>query len=646
MNKAYWCIGILVMLLVGCDSLGSGYTAEQIAAIQQGTPVSVALTAFPVTYAPTRPVPASVGTGGESAAANAQATLIAVTRIAGEQTRAIEDATRNAGDATRVSVALTQDAAAFQNELASANIQLAAEQQLTGLQVTLAAQAMTATIQAMSDQAMIDAADVRSAEQQLYWFEQVQRAEAEKRLAQARFWTVARYVAMVVSVVGMGGFAYWWFYLRPHQEIKVVKVDGREVMVVKTPQGYAPVVTRMQTSLPEPRNEPEPEPEMDDNPGVVEPADWGVFMNWPDSTRIPLGLLPNGRPLAVSVANDPHLMIAGTTRSGKSGMGLLPYACGMGALGAQVVLVNGRGIDFLPLEGRDGFTILPRVEGPQLIQLVGEMLDALVNEMLRRDAVLRQYTVHNWLQLPPHSGQPGEVMVAIDEFLHVVDEADEVEPNLGHKMWFALKRLTNEGGKYGISVAVTVTNPTAKELGADGMTVRSQMGRIAFRMKGAAASRTFLDVGQRELPNGTVGLPVGAFAAAFDGPIRQAVSFRPSAQQVVAYLNKRQSQARAMPDMVSRVIERGVVLLPQSHPREASMTDLITESQAEADADLLLAKYNESGGYRSRRQVALRVAGNDDPDGYDRGDEALKVLRGRGTEWATRLLTTDARYNA
>ncbi len=43
-------------------------------------------------------------------------------------------------------------------------------------------------------------------------------------------------------------------------------------------------------------------------------------------------------------------------------------------------------------------------------------------------------------------------------------------------------------------------------------------GYIAFPIQGAAASRTFLDVAQKELPNGAVGLPAGAFEAALDGP--------------------------------------------------------------------------------------------------------------------------------
>ena len=133
--RGAWCVGIL--LIVACGDMGSGYTAEQIMAIQQGTPVNAVLTAFPVTYAPTRP--SSVGIGGvEQPAVQAQWTVEAATRVAGEGTRVSDAATRGAGDATRVSVELTQDAAVFENELASANIQLQAEQELTGLQVTLA----------------------------------------------------------------------------------------------------------------------------------------------------------------------------------------------------------------------------------------------------------------------------------------------------------------------------------------------------------------------------------------------------------------------------------------------------------------------------------------------------------------------------
>jgi hypothetical protein len=54
-------------------------------------------------------------------------------------------------------------------------------------------------------------------------------------------------------------------------------------------------------------------------------------------------------------------------------------------------------------------------------------------------------------------------------------------------------------------------------------------------------------------------------------------------------------------------------------PAEVDMTDLITESQAEMDAEVLLAKYSESGGYRSRRQVALGLGYRDNDDGYGKG---------------------------
>lgn len=61
---------------------------------------------------------------------------------------------------------------------------------------------------------------------------------------------------------------------------------------------------------------------------------------------------------------------------------------------------------------------------------------------------------------------------------------------------------------------------------------------------------------------------------------------------------------------------------------------------------LLLAKHQEASGYRSWWQVVLRVGYRDNEDGYGKADEALGVLRGRRAEWAAKLLTTDARYNA
>lgn len=83
---------------------------------------------------------------------------------------------------------------------------------------------------------------------------------------------------------------------------------------------------------------------------------------------------------------------------------------------------------------------------------------------------------------------------------------------------------------------------------------------------------------------------------------------------------------------------------PTALPAEANLSDLITESQAEQDAAYLSNAMRTNGSFRSRRQVVLRVAGNDDPDGYARGDAALEMLAQQGQQWAGELLRTDARF--
>ncbi len=133
--------------------------------------------------------------------------------------------------------------------------------------------------------------------------------------------------------------------------------------------------------------------------------------------------------------------------------------------------------------------------------------------------------------------------MAIDEFLTIIGAAQEAAElarlsrdtdtakRMAYQatvMWLRLIALTNEGRKYGIYLAVTMTDPTRAAIGDHGMRLRRQMATIGFRMNSAASSRSFLDVSRADgLPSGSVGLANGRFVYNINGETGTAIGFYP-----------------------------------------------------------------------------------------------------------------------
>ncbi len=631
--RGAWGVGVL--LLVACGGMGSGYSAEQITAIQQGTPYAVVLTALPVTPG----AAAYVGIGGvEPPAVQAAWTVEAATRVAGEGTRQSEAATRGAAEATLVSVQITQDAAAFANELASANIQLQAEQELTGLQVTLAAQAISTTIQAMEYQAKIDAADVASAEQQLYWFSQVQEAEAQKALSQAEFYETARYVLMVVAIALGSAVALWWFWLRPRNEVRVVTVNGRDMAMVKTPNGYAPIITSMQARLPQPNDEQdEPQP-----PSAVPPT-LPSLVELPDNIKrdvLQIGVFENGAPMHFGPGFR-GILVTGEPGSGKSTF-LRQLVAQALQHGWVIYLADGEQITFQPhLWGEVAKSQAEVVAW--LKWLKGDVVDKR-HELYRRVSALIEDT------LPPAQQFLVEDLTGYNRAAQMFDLPimrplligwDEANKTLGDKhVQIQFDDLAQSARKVGGELIVSGHDWRATQIPKGSSSYLP--GRVAFRSEKTSSEVVLRgDSSAMHIPFDRKGL---AYVQMHQWRGFMQGYFLPDARliQMVREMRPRQ-------ELPESAAWKGYTVTherPTSIPAEVDLNSLITESQAETDAARLLDSVQSNGSLRSRRQVALRLAGNDNADGYARGDAALKILSQQGHQWAGNLLETDARYAA
>jgi hypothetical protein len=310
-------------------------------------------------------------------------------------------------------------------------------------------------------------------------------------------------------------------------------------------------------------------------------------MHWRDLLQVPIGADVRSRqPILINRAQKPHLLIAGTTGSGKTQTGLIPYVVANLGAGLQVVLMNGRGADFLPLESHPNVTSLQADRADRPFLLIS-LLEAMVSEIDRRDGVLRRYAASNWSGLPSYAGESPEVLVMIDEFLAIISEAGGLAKDDEERMWNALIQITNEARKFGMYVGLTMTDPTGRNLGKTGMTVRSQMARMVLTMNEEAASRAILG-NARDFPYGTVGLPIGQFIATVGGRAQRGVGFHPSPTDVKAYFDNHPVRSSHLPDLLLDVEERPMLThTVASHAAESDTT------QAEIDGITLGQVINE-----------------------------------------------------
>ena len=300
-------------------------------------------------------------------------------------------------------------------------------------------------------------------------------------------------------------------------------------------------------------------------------ASWRMFIAHTDPATVPLGVnQETGQPVFLNRLQNPHLLIAGTSGAGKTASGLVPFVAGNWGNQTHVVVINGRGSDFFPFNGQGNLTLWPAMRPLDIIEPLANFLTLLVEEMYRRDAVLAHYNALSWSQLPASAGQPGELLVAIDEFLTIVGAARETAElarlerdkdtakALTYQaavLWLRLVNLTNEGRKYGIYLAVTMTDPTRDAIGDYGMRLRRQMATIGFRMNSAASSRSFLDVSNADgLASGSVGLSNGRFVYNINGEIGTAIGFFPDRAELRQFFSARPVKPNPLPPALTAAI--------------------------------------------------------------------------------------------
>ncbi|MBK8989755.1 MAG: hypothetical protein IPM39_27465 [Chloroflexi bacterium] len=567
--------------------------------------------------------PAAYGTAGARMVSDSAATLQAATVQAFDAslsgTRQAQAATTQAqeiANATMGAMLVTRDAQDVRQrdlELAGMATATAVANQVSGTATAIALYRESLDVQHNAALVAQEAAARATAQAR-----ELERLQLENDMR--RFWNNALpYLLGAITLLllaGAGSLLFTRFMDARRPPLYQMAVTPNQLPMLKGPNGWQLLPARAtildQTAVPNAADNDIADGHFTD----VSSARWDTFIRWQHVSQLPLGAIISGprRPLLIDRNQEPHILVAGTSGSGKTRSGLMPTMLGLWAAGANVIVVNGAGSDFADLVAIPNITFFPPAEERDLIAPLADFLDATVRESLRRDHVLAAWNANTWRDLPAEAGESGELLIAVDEFLAVILAADEVKQAIRasrqyasqaekrtaieeidhrvYRLWYAANRIASKNRKHGIHLLLSLTDPTGALLGDYGMALRRQCLAIAFRMRIADGSRKFLGVSSRDgYPQGSVGLPTGQYLANLGGEIHRCVSFFPSSADIRQFVQTRAPQVRqsTLPPLLQppAVIEGQweiADLLPAAHA-DPSLTDGLL--RIEQDARLL-----------------------------------------------------------
>jgi S-DNA-T family DNA segregation ATPase FtsK/SpoIIIE len=293
-----------------------------------------------------------------------------------------------------------------------------------------------------------------------------------------------------------------------------------------------------------------------------------VFADSVSPVTLALGNDIAGRPIVADLAKMPHLLVAGTTGSGKSvGINamLLSLLYKSGPEDVRLILIDPKMLEMSTYEG------IPHLLAPVVTDMrqAGHALNWCVAEMERRyrlmsklgvrnlsgynakiaEAKKKDEVIPNPFSLTPDAPEPLERLPTI---VVVIDELADLMMVVGKKIEELIARLAQKARAAGIHLILATQRPSVDVI--TGLIKANIPTRIAFQVSSKIDSRTILDqmgaealLGQGDMlfmPPGT-GLPMrvhGAYVA--DDEVHR----------VVAHWKERYGE----PDYVEAILEGGV----------------------------------------------------------------------------------------
>ncbi len=252
---------------------------------------------------------------------------------------------------------------------------------------------------------------------------------------------------------------------------------------------------RMQTPIPGQRvigiEVPNPEPQRVTLRSVYESA---VHQNRlrqaQKSLLVPLGRGVNGQPISIHLAALPHLLIAGTTGSGKSvciAAILSALLLDHGPDSLQMVLLDPKMVELTRFQG------LPQLVGPVETD-AGRIVAALqwsVGEMARRYQLLEEAAARNLEAYNVTAAEP------LPYLLIVIDEIGDLMLVKGAEIERSVVRLAQMARAVGMHLIVATQRPSVDVF--TGLIKANFPARIAFHVPSQVDSRVVLDGAGAEL---------------------------------------------------------------------------------------------------------------------------------------------------
>ncbi len=213
-----------------------------------------------------------------------------------------------------------------------------------------------------------------------------------------------------------------------------------------------------------------------------------VFREYPDANdwSLPVGLGKDisGRPVFLDLAEMPHLLVAGTTGSGKSVMlnGLLTsLLLTTDPRQVKMVLIDPKRVEL------SQFAQVPHLITPVVadVKKAANALSWAVSEMERRYEVLERFGVRSLEGYNDRSEKPMPYVVI------VIDELADLMINAAAKVEDAVIRLAQKARAVGIHLVVATQRPSVDVI--TGMIKANIPSRIAFAVSSQIDSRVILD---------------------------------------------------------------------------------------------------------------------------------------------------------
>lgn len=212
----------------------------------------------------------------------------------------------------------------------------------------------------------------------------------------------------------------------------------------------------------------------------------------PEQLFFPLGRTPNGKDLIEDLSQMPHMLVGGSTGSGKSVFLFTMLAAMLMTHpkkeDMQLILSSSKLEDFIHFEG------LPHLYSGRIISDATEatkvIKEVIFEESERRGRLLAEARVANIIEYNKRATEKlAPIVVVIDEFADLADQLETTkEKNAFYK---PVQRIAQAGRSRGIHLVICTQRPEAKLVPS---TTKAQLnGRVALRVNDGISSRMIIE---------------------------------------------------------------------------------------------------------------------------------------------------------